>query len=218
MPSLSHAFTDPELLQLALSHASLGQEHNNERLEFLGDAVLDLIVAEELFAHLPDESEGKLTELKAWVVSRRVLADAARELGLDESARVGSGMRHRALPRSVLANLYEAVLGAIYLDAGYAKAKRFAFESLKDPLERVRHVKSGPNPKQILQERCQLATGAPPLYRVLEQRGEAHARAFLVAAEIGERRFPTAWGRTRKEAERWAAHEALLVLAEEPLE
>jgi ribonuclease-3 len=215
MSELPHAFRRPELLELALTHASTDEEENNERLEFLGDAVLDLVVADELFHQLAGLSEGELTELKSSVVSRRSLAEAAHGLRLEERARVGGGMRERSLPKSVLANLYEAVLGAVYLDAGYAAARDFALETLRPFLDRVRAKTALRNPKQGLQHLCQSRFGVLPQYVLLRQRGEAHARSFLMAAVIQERRFPSAWGRTRKEAERWAAHEALLVLEPE---
>lgn len=213
MSPLPHAFRDERLLDLALTHASTGASADNERLEFLGDAVLDLIVAEELYRVVPPLDEGAMTELKAWVVSRKVLAGVARALGLDKRARVGAGLRDRALTSSMLANLYEAVLGAVYLDAGLEAALAFARATLSGPLERVQALKSAPNEKQVLQRHSQTLTGAPPGYVVLRERGHAHAKAFLVAAEIAGERFPSAWGRTLKEAERWAAHEALLVLA-----
>jgi ribonuclease-3 len=212
---LPHPFHDERLLALALTHASTGSSEDNERLEFLGDAVLDLVVAEELYRVTPALDEGAMTELKAWVVSRRVLASVARGLGLAERARVGAGLRDRTLTASTLANLYEATLGAVYLDAGLAAAREFARATLRGPLERVQALKSAPNEKQVLQQHSQLATGAPPVYELLAERGHAHAKAFLVAANVAGRRFPSAWGRTRKEAERWAAHEALLVLADE---
>ena len=212
MHDLPYDFADPARLDLALTHSSLGVERDNERLEFLGDAALDLIVAEELYRHHPDLPEGDLTELKAWVVSRKSLAEAARLLSLDAAARVGPGLAERALPRSVLSNLYEAVLGAVYLDGGLEAARAFALTTLREPLNEVRQRSRGPNPKQRLQHLCQRRFGRLPAYPVLASRGEAHARAFLVAAEAGGERFPSAWGRTRKEAESWAAHEALLVL------
>lgn len=215
MTQLPHTFTDASLLELALTHASTGASRDNERMEFLGDAVLDLVMAEELFRAEPPLDEGGMTELKAWVVSRKVLAGAARTLGLDEEARVGAGQRARALTSSMLANLYEAVLGAVYLDAGFEAARAFVRTTLAAPLEHVRALRSATHEKQALQQRCQLTTGAPPNYVLVAERGSAHAKAFLVAAESGGQRFPSAWGRTRKEAERWAAHEALLVLADE---
>ena len=118
IPELPYDFAHADLCELALTHASFGSSRDNERLEFLGDAALDLVVAEELYRHHQDLAEGDLTELKANVVARRTLADAARRLNLAEHARVGPGLRERTLPRSVLANLYEAVLGAVYLDGG----------------------------------------------------------------------------------------------------
>ena len=208
----AHSFRDGALLELALTHASTGRAENNERLEFLGDAVLDVIVADELYKLSPALSEGQMTEFKAWVVSREVLANVARELGLAERARFGHGMSDRKLPRSVLANLYEAYLGAIYLDGGLSDARSFALASLRGPLARVTELEESHNPKQELQQRSQQETGSPPTYHQLDERGLAHSKAFLVAAEVGGRRFPSAWGRTRKEAERWAAFEALLEL------
>ena len=207
-----HTFADASLLELAMTHASTGADENNERLEFLGDAVLDMIVADELYAARPRRSEGEMTEHKAWIVSRESLAAAARELDLEELASFGHGMSQRQLPRSVLANLYEAYLGAVYLDAGLEAARKFAVTTLRAALDRVADIGEAANPKQELQRRTQLATGEPPEYELITERGHAHAKAFLVSAKTEGREFPSAWGRTRKEAERWAAHEALLVL------
>jgi ribonuclease III len=212
MPNISHSFRDPSLLALALTHSSVHEDRDNERLEFLGDAALDLVVAEELFRHHSDLPEGDLTELKAWVVSRKTLAEAAREMELEVLVRLGPGLKERALPRSVLANLYEAVLGAVYLDAGLEAVRVFVLDTLAKPLAEVRSRSQGQNPKQRFQQICQRDHAALPVYAVLDDRGEAHARAFLVAAEAGGVRYPSAWGRTRKEAEMWAAYEALLVL------
>lgn len=212
MARLTHRFRDAGLLELALTHASASDGPDNERLEFLGDAVLDLLVAEHLFRIDPSASEGDLTERKAAVVSRQSLAEAARDLDLDTAAEVGGGLRGGVLPRSVLANLYEAIVGAIYLDEGLAPAREFVEQSLGEAIAAAVRRPTGAEPKQRLQHLAQTRTGDPPLYRVLVQRGRAHARAFQVAAEIDGERFPPAWGRTRKEAERWAAYEALLVL------
>ena len=218
MSDLPYRFQRPELLELALTHASTDSGENNERLEFLGDAALDLVVAEELFHRLGEQSEGALTELKASVVSRRALAEAARRLGLGKLAKVGRGMRQRSLPKSVLANMYEAVLGAVYIDGGYVAAREFALITLRPTLDKVRMLVGATNPKQDLQHITQARWGGPPSYKLLEQRGQAHARAFLVSARVDEHTFPSAWGRTVKEAERWAAHEALLVLEAESSE
>ena len=205
---ISHSFQNPELLELALTHASTGAPEDNERLEFLGDAVLDLIVAEELYSQSPPLSEGEMTEYKATVVARGPLAAAATDIGLDRIAKLGAGLARRILPKSVMANLYEAVLGAIYLDAGLDASKAFVKSTLRVRLRAVKALQARSNPKQILQQLSQKEWGDPPVYVEIESRGRAHARAFLVAAEAGGERFPSAWGRTRKEAERWAAHEA----------
>ena len=210
-----HAFADPALLERALTHASapLPEGHgHNERLEFLGDAVLDLIVAAELYAREPELPEGAMTQLKAGVVSRKTLARAADGLGLAERARIGGGMRGRVLPASVRANLFEALVGAVYLDAGFEAPRAFALARLGEELEAARAAADVENPKQRLQQLTQARWGQLPEYEVVESRGRAHARAFLVAARIGDQAFPSAWGRTRKEAESWAAFEALLVL------
>lgn len=215
MPPIPHSFRDPSLLDLALTHSSVHADRDNERLEFLGDAALDLIVAEELFRHHGDLPEGDLTELKAWVVSRKSLAEAASEMDLGAELRLGPGFKERALPRSVLANVYEAVLGAVYLDSGLDAAREYVSRTLVRPLEQVKSRSQGQNPKQRFQQLCQRDHGVLPSYVVVDDRGEAHARAFLVAAEVGKVRYPSAWGRTRKEAEMWAAYEALLVLEPE---
>jgi ribonuclease-3 len=212
MPELPHAFRDPALLELALTHSSAGAERDNERLEFLGDAALDLIVAESLFRDERELPEGAMTERKAGVVSRRTLAEAAAALGLEARARLGPGLSSRALPRSVLANLYEAVLGAVYLDGGLEAARAFVGATLAVPLAEQGAGERGANPKQELQHICQRDFGVIPTYALLDERGAAHARAFLIAVRVVEREFPSAWGRTRKEAEAWAAREALLVL------
>ncbi|MEZ5977215.1 MAG: ribonuclease III [Planctomycetota bacterium] len=213
--TLGHSFVDPKLLELALTHSSVDGAEPNERLEFLGDAVLDLVVAEKLFLDNPGLREGDLTQAKAWIVSRKTLAEAALELGLWEKARKGRGLTTANPSRAILANLYEAVLGAIYLDGGLEPAKRFALATLSQFLARGVSSPERSSPKQSLQEYVQARGFRPPDYELLDERGLAHARAFEVAARIGKRRMPSAWGRTRKEAEHWAAHEALLVLRDE---
>jgi ribonuclease-3 len=212
-----HPFRDPALLELALRHASAGPQHN-ERLEYLGDAALDLVVAEALYRRHGDLDEGLLSELKASVVSRPSLALAARRIGLPEAAVLGQGLTADALSRAVLANLLEAWLGAIYLDAGLEAVRSAVEQALSEPLGEAFGRGAVTNPKQTLQHLAQAQTGRPPEYELLRERGVAHARAFQVRAKLGPQVFPPAWGRTRKEAERWAAHEALLRLFPEGAE
>lgn len=216
MPRIPYQFRDAALLELALTHASSTRERDNERLEFLGDAALDLVVAEELFRRHEGMAEGELTEHKSNIVSRKTLAHAARTLELDTHVVLGGGMRGRTLPGSVLANLYEAVLGAIYLDGGLEAARDFVLATLREPLEVVAAPAPGTNPKQALQHIVQSQDGALPHYELVESRGTAHARAFLIRVRVGDAVYPSAWGRTRKEAERWAALEALLAMSSTP--
>jgi ribonuclease III len=215
MTSLGHHFADAKLLELALTHASVDRKANNERLEFLGDAVLDLLVAEELFVGNTDLSEGEMTERKSALVSRRTLAAAATELGLPHQARLGRGLDAGSLSRSVLANLYEGVVGAIYIDAGLEAARKFVLATLGERLDDQLEGTTTIVPKQRLQELCQREWGEPPTYEMVESRGLAHARAFCVRAIVNDKPHATAWGRTLKEAESWAAQEALLVLEPE---
>jgi ribonuclease-3 len=217
MRGVSYAFRDPGLLELAMTHASLDGEKNNERLEFLGDTVLDLIAAEALFEALPGGSEGDLSMAKAWLVSRKTLAVAARRLDLGSRARFGRGLDSEKLPTSVLANLYEALLGAIYRDRGLEAARAFVLSSLADELGDAATEGVERNHKQRLQEWAQKDGGTPPAYHLVDERGDSHRRAFHVAVEARGRRFPAAWGKSRKEAEHWAAHEALLLIQEERL-
>jgi ribonuclease-3 len=220
MAPIDHEFTDARWLELAMTHSSLGRAKDNERLEFLGDTVLDLLVAEALYRAHPELNEGALTEFKAEVVSRKSLAEAAKRLELDKHVHVGPGLKARVLPRSVLANIYEALLGAIYLDSGLEKAREYVEKTLAEALSQPHHREAPSNPKQELQQISQRLWNVPPTYTIAEEIGRAHARAFLVGAVCAEREFPSAWGRTVKEAERWAAHEALLLLhaEEQPLE
>ena len=212
-----HRFADESLAELALTHASaaIGDgegRRDNERMEFLGDTVLDLVIAESLFGDRARYDEGALTEMKAQVVSRKALAGAADRIQLPAKARIGRGLNRKALSRSVLANLYEAIVGAIYLDGGLGPAREFVLDTLGPELAAARERGGKALPKQAFQEYCQQEFNGPPSYKLLHTRGDANSRAFLIAARAGGNSFPSAWGRTVKEAEHWAAYEALLHL------
>lgn len=211
VPDLPHAFVDPALLEEALTHASARPRHN-ERLEFLGDAVLDLVVAEELFGARTDLPEGELTVRKSHVVSRPTLAEAADRLGLTPRLRVGKGLRKVELSSTVRAGLFEAVVGAVYLDGGLEAARSFVHATLSAPLDRARAAAEVVVPKQRLQELAQRDGGAPPTYELLEEAGEAHAPRFRVRAVVAGTPHPDAWGSTVKEAEMEAARLALAQL------
>ena len=174
--SLPYEFRDDSLLELALTHSSTRRGEDNERLEFLGDAVLDLVIVEALYADEARYAEGPMTEMKSAVVSRRSLAEAASELGLHTRAHLGQGLKAETLPRSVLANLYEAVLGAVYLDAGLEAARSFVLETLSGELERALVA-------AVRQQRAE-DPPAPARPRVLVDEAQ-HGRRRLLGAEGG---------------------------------
>lgn len=212
---IQHAFEDPALLEQALTHASVGRRHN-ERLEFLGDAVLDLVVVEDLFLSREDLSEGELTVRKSHVVSRPSLAVAADDLALPERTKVGRGLDRANLSAAVKAGLYEAIVGAIYLDGGLQNAAEFIRRTLAAPILQAQSVEGVKIPKQALQELAQKDGGEPPTYEVLEEAGEAHAPRFRVRVRLENRCFPEAWGSTLKEAESLAAQAALEEIETQP--
>lgn len=215
---LGHKFKEFGLLQLALTHASAKAAGlpSNERLEFLGDSVLGLIVSEYLYRVLPDAAEGDLTRTRSQVVSSRALARACREVGLHEYFTLGKGIRSvKTLPQSLLANVMEAVLGAIYLDAGLEKARAAALRLLKGEIEGALAGQGTRNFKALLQHLAQTEMRTTPTYRVVSEAGPAHTRTFEVVAVIGKREFAAARGRSKKTAEQGAARKAWKALDEE---
>lgn len=212
---VGHSFKDHALLKRALTHASLASSRleSNERLEFLGDAVLGMVVCEHLFNNYDDLLEGEMTKIKSTVVSRRVCAKIAVEIGLDELLRLGKGMSNRAaLPGSVVAAVYEALIGALFIDGGMETAKRFIIGQLTPWIERAAVSGHQSNFKSVLQQSAQQHLQQTPQYLVLDEKGPDHAKCFEVCVEIGARRFPSAWGPSKKEAEQDAALRALLEL------
>jgi ribonuclease-3 len=208
-------FSDKELLAQALTHASLVDSRlsSNERLEFLGDAVLGMVVCEYLFLHYPDLLEGEMTKIKSSVVSRRTCADVAIELGLDALMMLGKGMSVRHdLPGSVVAAVYESIIGALFIDAGLEPARRFILRSMQLRIEHAARCGHQFNFKSVLQQNIQQLFDQTPQYVVLDEQGPDHAKCFEVAVEIGARRFASCWGPSKKQAEQQAALEALLEL------
>jgi ribonuclease-3 len=212
---LGHEFTDKKLLMRSLTHASTVDERldSNERLEFLGDAVLGLVVCEHLFNQYDELLEGEMTKIKSSVVSRTVCAEIAGEMGFDELLRLGKGMGHHAdLPGSVVAAVYESVIGALYLDAGLDKARQFILKGLKHRIVSVERSGHQHNFKSVLQHIAQQMLDASPQYLMLDEQGPDHAKCFEVCVGIGARRFPSAWGPSKKQAEQQAALNALMDL------
>ncbi|MDH7600932.1 MAG: ribonuclease III [Armatimonadota bacterium] len=206
---------DTRLLEQALTHKSyLGESsasESNERLEFLGDAVLGLVVAEYLFKQFPDRPEGELAKAKAVAVSEPVLAESARQLGLPDfilmsSGEEASGGRMRA---SILADAFEAVIAVIFLDRGLDAARDFilrALESILIDIERKEHIRDY---KTLLQEHTQGIYKKAPRYVVIEETGADHDKTFTVEARLGDRVLGRGTGKSKKQAEQAAALEAL---------
>jgi ribonuclease-3 len=212
---LGYRFKDVRLLQAALTHASSANSRvdSNERMEFLGDAVLDLVICRALYERLPNALEGELTKVKSAVVSRRVCARVADQLGLTDFLALGQGMEPGAhLPRSLAAATLEAVIAAIYLDGGLNDAQAFIFRTMEDELLWAIDSEHQYNFKSQLQHYSQRRLNAVPIYELLDEKGPDHAKCFEVAVSVGARRFPGAWGPNKKEAEQKAARLALVQL------
>jgi ribonuclease-3 len=213
---LGYTFRDPELLRLALTHPSIAHEAtahtpHNQRLEFLGDAVLGLVLTQELFEKFPALGEGPLTKARAQMVNGRTLAEEARRLGLGECLIVSrgeeaSGGRQRL---SALADAFEALLGAIFLDGGYGAASEFILRCFRDVFGELTEIPNLDNPKGELQELLQSKSSASPEYELTFVSGPDHDRVFECAvlhlgAELGRGQ-----GKSKKEAESNAAVAAL---------
>ncbi|MBV8382438.1 MAG: ribonuclease III [Planctomycetaceae bacterium] len=217
---LNYTFRNPTYLREALTHAS-GANHrlvSNERLEFLGDAILGAIVCELLFRKFPEYLEGDLTRIKSAVVSRRTCAKISQELGFDEFLVLGKGMGSQdAPPCSVMADVFESLIGAIYLDGGMEAAKRFIVRHIEAEIDATVGGHGGVNYKSNFQQVAQRQFGETPTYLLLDEKGPDHSKCFKVAAQIGQQRYAPAWGRNKKDAEQRAAMNALSQLAGEPV-
>jgi ribonuclease-3 len=212
---LRYFFSSRRLLEQALTHASVKSSDNpgNETLEFLGDSVLGMIVAEYLFTRYPDLDEGEFTRVKSIVVSSAMLLKAAKKLRIEELLFVGRGVRRaRELPASLCANAMEALIAGIYLDGGYAAARRFVLENIEGTISDALQERVQKNYKSILQHFAQKRFSSSPMYNVLEEVGPDHSKVFKVAAVVAGEEFPAMRGRTKKDAEQRAAQEALAVL------
>ena len=211
---IDYSFKDPDLLVRALSHRSVGNL-NYERLEFLGDSILSFVMAEILYLEQPTAQEGELSRLRANLVRGVTLAEIAQELNLGAYLRLGqgelkSGGRDRS---SILADAFEALIGALYLDAGIEVCKQKIAFWFKDRLESLNHKKSSKDPKTCLQEWTQ-AQGVPlPTYEVLKVEGLAHQQIFSVSCTIAGLNYQTeAKESTRRKAEQEAASQLLTII------
>ncbi len=216
---LGYTFRDMSLLRLALTHPSVAHEsgtalQHNQRLEFLGDAVLQLVLTKELYDKFSDLNEGPLTKARARLVNRRALAFHGRVLGLGEElilsrGEEASGGRERA---STLADAFEAVLGAIFLDGGFEAAREFVLREFHKPIKHLDIPSDFDNPKGELQELLQMRSGGAPLYQIISTTGPDHDRDFECVVHHNGVELARGRGKSKKESETEAAFAALQIL------
>lgn len=220
--NISYKFKDKGLIKEALTHRSYLNENpswklpHNERLEFLGDAVLELIVTEELFHRFPEYTEGQLTPIRAALVNYQMLASIARStLDLDKHILLSRGeAKDTGKSREViLANAMEAVIGAIYLDGGYEQAKKFVNDFVMSRLDEVLKKGLYRDAKSLLQEKIQKDLKVTPTYQVIKEEGPDHARIFTVGVYFGDKLVAQGRGSSKQEAEVDAAQNAIELLS-----
>ena len=210
--ALGYTFKNPNLLKEALTHASIADNRldSNERMEFLGDAVLDLIICEALYHRFPQYQEGDLTKVKSAVVSRRTCAEVANETGLTDLLIIGKGISSRnSMPSSLAAAVYESIVAAVYLDGGFDVVKEYVLRTMTPKLEEISSNAHQQNFKAVLQQHAQKVLGSTPLYELLDEKGPDHSKCFEICVCIEGRRFTSAWGPNKKMAEQKAALLAL---------
>ncbi|MDR0935609.1 MAG: ribonuclease III [Oscillospiraceae bacterium] len=220
---MDYNFNDTLLRSRALTHSSFANEHShgkitcNERLEFLGDSILGFITAEHIYKSFPKMPEGEMTKLRAELVCEATLSEAAKRIGLDKEIKLGRGEAANGgnSRPSILADAFEAMLAAIYLDGGYAAARKFVKKAILGSLDNIAPAAS--DNKSRLQEYTQRVYGIGPVYNLLNERGPDHDKYFTVevtvTAETPGGSAKVLWakgtGRTKKEAEQIAAAAAL---------
>ncbi len=208
---VGHRFADVTYLVHALTHSSIKKHDlpSNERLEFLGDSVLGLVMTEFLYNFYSEKDEGELTQIKSVVVSTRALAAESERLGISEYYNVGKGIGRKKIPVSLQANLFEAVVAAIYKDAGLETARRFILRNLYHHVLAVVGNQHQKNYKSLLQQWVQRERGLTPSYRVVSEKGPDHHKSFEVVAVLGRERQQRGKGRSKKDAEQMAAKATL---------
>jgi ribonuclease-3 len=212
---LEHEFTDASLLVKAFTHSSSVDNRldSNERLEFLGDAVLSIVICQALFEKFEMYGEGELTKMKSMLVSRGTCAHVARRLSLPKFLVVGKGMvSHKSFPMSLAAGLLEAVIAAVYLDSGFETARGFILQKFATLIEQIDGEEAHGNYKSLLQQNAQEQFSMAPIYVLLDEKGPDHNKCFESEVVIDQRHFPSAWGANKKEAEQKAAYNALVEL------
>ena len=212
---LGYEFSNHNLLEKALVHSSAVDNRllSNERLEFLGDAILAAVVCQTLFERFPNYLEGELTKMKSMLVSRGTCSRVVRQLGLQKFLKVGKGMvSSRALSGSLAASLLEAIIAAVYLDGGFDAARSFILRVFGSLIDQADAEQVQGNYKSMLQQHAQEKFNVTPAYILLDEQGPDHNKCFESAVVIAERHFSSAWGTNKKEAEQKAAFNALVEL------
>jgi ribonuclease-3 len=209
--NIDHRFTDPAYLDSALSHPSTGSQasRNYERMEFLGDRVLGIVIAEWIFQRHENEQEGVLNRRFTGLVNRWTLADIAREIGIDRAVELAEGDNEKQLRQqpALLANTLEAVIAAIYLDGGLEPARAFIRRHFEKSLSEAR--KAPKDPKTALQEWAQGRSLGLPQYKVVERTGPSHAPFFRISVSVADAEPAVGSGKSKREAEMEAAREFL---------
>lgn len=211
-------FNNEDLIRQAMVHRSYINEHpdfsvgHNERLEFLGDAVLEIVVTEYLFLNFKDVPEGDLTNWRASLVNAKMLYEIAQELKIEEALYLSKGEakdKNKKSRQFILANAVEAIIGAIYLDQGLAVAKEFILKNIVCKLKDILANRSYLDPKSLFQEKAQEARGITPHYQILDEVGPDHAKVFTVGLYLGEELVTTGAGSSKQEAQVAAATDGL---------
>jgi ribonuclease III len=209
---LGYQFKNPDLLKESLTHSSIADNRllSNERMEFLGDAVLDLVVCEALYLKFPESMEGDLTKIKSAVVSRRTCAEVSNETGLTDLLITGKGISARSImPNSLAAAVYESICAAVYLDGGFDAAKEYILRTMTPKIDEISSNSHHQNYKAVLQQHAQKLLNATPTYELLDEKGPDHSKCFEVCVTIEGNRYNSAWGPNKKTAEQKAALFAL---------
>lgn len=209
--ALQYQFRDQELLLRCLTHASVARVRldSNERLEFLGDAILGAIVCEQLFEQYPDKTEGELTRIKSVVVSRITCAKISATMNLDRCLQLGKGLAdHETIPLSIMAAVFESLIAGVYLDGGFEAVRTLIRRAMAPEIERTVETSHGKNYKSLLQQLSQKNNRGMPVYDLMDEKGPDHSKCFKIAVRIGADHFAPAWGPNKKEAEQRAAQNA----------
>jgi len=212
---LGHHFKNKDILTESLTHSSQADHRlmSNERLEFLGDAVLSLVICHALYEKFPSYLEGDLTKIKSMLVSRATCAKIAGKLKLESFLKIGKGMQNsQAITGSLAACALESIIGAIYLDGGYEAGRDFILRIYAPLINKADAQSHQDNFKSLLQQHAQQELNLTPIYELLDEKGPDHNKCFESAVIMGDRRFSSAWGTNKKQAEQKAAYTALVEL------